>query len=298
MTINATDLAGNYNNTESDTITSDNTAPTLSYAVMDADNDGTNYSYIDVYFSENLDTNTVAYTDFTISRSGVSSAAIQSTSGNRVTIRFTTTFQTGFQEPKVYVNGSVTDTVGNAQTAGINVTINTFRISLSAGENLISLPCNASTDTIQEVTQNLSGTHSIWRYYAHNNSWENWVSTQPDDDFRLEAGVGYWLTVTSAQTFIGNYNLMPTGGQRSPPSVTLYAQKWNLVGHWNSFNQSASTSYGGGLASLSDSDVGSLWKYTAAGGLTNILNGAQNMEPGKGYWMFVEATSNKEYTAS
>jgi hypothetical protein len=100
----------------------------------------------------------------------------------------------------------------------------------------------------------------------------------------------------TADTLTGNYNLMPTG-PTSPPYVTLYGQKWNLIGQWQTFNQSASTSHGGGLASLSDEDVGSLFKFTGTG-YANILNGGQNMMPGMGFWMWKETSGDKQYTPS
>ena len=292
---NATLYLSPYPTTNSSKII-DNTPPTLSYAVLDADNDGTNYTYVDVYFSETtMDTTTEAYTDFNISESGVGVAAIQNKSGNRVTLRFNTTFQTG-DSPTVGIAGSVADLAGNTLTSGTK-TINTFRTSLKSGLNLISLPADTSTTTISTVVSGLSGTVTIWRYNANNDTWSSWVKTVSGDTFRLQPGRGYWFNMGTAGTLTGNYNLWPDPGY-APPSTTLTGQKWNLVGHFQSYNQSASTSYGGALASLSDSDVGSLWRYNTGGGYTNILNGAQDMQPGQGYWLFKESSGDKLYTPS
>ena len=292
---NATLYLSPYPTTNSSKII-DNTPPTLSYAVLDADNDGTNYTYVDVYFSETtMDTTTEAYTDFNISESGVGVAAIQNKSGNRVTLRFNTTFQTG-DSPTVGITGSVADLAGNTLTSGTK-TINTFRTSLKSGLNLISLPADTSTATISTVVSGLSGTVTIWRYNANNDTWSSWVKTVSGDTFRLQPGRGYWFNMGTAGTLTGNYNLWPDPGY-APPSTTLTGQKWNLVGHFQSYNQSASTSYGGALASLSDSDVGSLWRYNTGGGYTNILNGAQDMQPGQGYWLFKESSGDKLYTPS
>jgi len=155
VTVNVTDPSGNYNNTESDTITADNAAPTLSYAVLDADNDGTNYTYVDVYFSETtMDTSTIAYTDFNISDTGVDTAALQNASGNRATLRLDDILRTG-GSPTVGVDGSVADLAGNTLSSG-TITVNTYRISLSSSWNLISIPADASGDLISTVVTDIS----------------------------------------------------------------------------------------------------------------------------------------------
>jgi len=272
----------------------DNTPPTLSYAVLDADNDGTNCTYVDVYFSETtMDTTTEAYTDFNINESGVSVAAIQNKSGNRVTLRFNTTFQTG-DSPYVGIIGSVADLAGNTLSSGF-VTINTYRINLVSGWNLISVPADPHTHTLTTVLSDITANMAIiWTYNASSNSWTSWTGS--GDPFRLYPGKGYWIYMRTADTLTGNYNLMPTG-PTSPPYVTLYGQKWNLIGQWQAFNQSATTSYGGGLASLSTEDVGSLFKFTGTG-YANILNGGQNMMPGMGFWMWKETSGDKQYAPS
>ena len=229
-----------------------------------------------------MDTSTIAYTDFNISLDTVDTSSIQSSNANRTTINCTTTFQTG-TSPTVGIDGSVSDLAGNTLT-GVTATINTFRINIASGLNLISIPANTTTTLISTVVADLSGTFTIWKYDAATNAWTSWASGD-GDTFRMREGNGYWINTDTADTLIGNYNLWPAPGY-SPPSTTLTGQAWNLVGHWQAYNQSASTSYGGALACLSDSDVGSLWRYNSGGCYTNFLNGAQSMQPGKGYWLF------------
>ncbi len=301
VTINVTDDFGNYNNTGSDTIIADNTAPTLNYAVLDSDNDGTDHTYVDVHFNElYMDNSTIDYTDFNISLSNVNPAAIQSTSGNRTTIRFDTTFQTG-DSPTIGIAGSIADLAGNTITSGTKI-IKTFRISLSSGLNLISFPCDVSSETLTSVLAGLTGNWRIYRYNATIDDWQSYHSTQGYDDtstdhWNLTGGEGYWLNVGTAQILEGNFDLFPDPGY-SMPYHTLKGESWNLIGQWQTYNQSASTSYGGALASLSDSDVSSVWRYNVGGGYTNILISSQDMEPGKGYWLWKESSGDKTYTPS
>ena len=99
--------------------------------------------------------------------------------------------------------------------------------------------------------------------------------------------------MAAADTLVGNYNLTALGGT-SPPYVTLKAQSWNLIGHWATYNQSASFGIYGALRSLSDGDVGALFTLTGpTTGYQSVLG--QTMTPGKGYWLFLESTTDKLY---
>ena len=113
----------------------------------------------------------------------------------------------------------------------------------------------------------------------------------------MKPGVGYWCNIGGNDTLVGNYDLWPEPGF-VPPSVVLIGQSWNLIGHWHTYYQPASTSSGGALANLGDTDIGSLWRYNTGGGYTNIMVGNQNMEPGEGYWVFIKSSSNPQYAPS
>ena len=300
ITINASDKSGNYATEVNDTITADNTAPTLKYAVLDSDNDGTDYTYVDLYFVEdNLDTSTIDTSDFNISISGVSVSSIQSSAGNRTTIKFDTTFQTG-DSPTIGIAGSIADLAGNTITSG-TITILTFNISLISGLNLVSFPCDVSTDLLTTVLSDLSGTWTIYRYNASINDWQYYNPTTgyipADVVWNLSGGEGYWISAGTAQNLIGSYDLWPDPGY-TMPSYTLKGQSWNLIGQWQAYNQTASTGAGGALVSLEDTDIGSVWRYNSGGGYTNIFTNNQNMVAGNGYWLWKESTGDKVYTPS
>jgi len=222
-----------------------------------------------------------------------------------VTIRMDSTFQTG-DSPTIGIDGSVEDLAGNELASGTTI-INTFRISLVSGWNLISIPAEVSltpstltSDVLSDIESNIT---ILWQYNASaidpDDEWVSWTDSGDDVNLTLEPGEGYWISMTTACTLIGNYDLMPTG-PTSPPYTTLAGQSWNLIGHWRTYNQSASTNPYGALASLSDDDIGMIYKYTGASGSSyvNIWNGHQQMQPGKGYWLWKESTGEKRYTPS
>jgi len=278
----------------------DNTAPTLDYAVMDADNLGVNFSYVDVWFSEDtMDTNTIAFTDFNISLDNVDTAEVMTnTINNLTTLRFDGTFQTG-SSPTIGVDGSIADLAGNTITSG-TVTINTFRISLASGWNLFSTPADTSGSLISTVVSDIDDSISvIWHYNSSLSgvdAWSAWQDSGDDDHFYLEPGEGYWVQMSEARTLVGNYNLMPTG-PTSPPTVTLQNDKWNLIGHWDTYNQTASTDTYGVFAGFVDADISGVYKFnTTSTGYENIWSYQSNMEPGFGYWMFLASDGNKVYS--
>ena len=299
VTINATDPAGNYNNTESDTITSDNTAPTISYSVLDADNDGTTNTYIDVLFNEAMDTTSFDASDFEISNALVDVESVQSSASTRVTLKLDTTLPTG-DSPKVYMNGSMTDAVGNTMPKVTNATIWTYRISLRQGWNMVSIPGYVSDVAIATLLSDISDNVNTVFGYDPDNGWSSWSPAGGGSLTVLHAGKGYWFKMDEADILTGNYNLTYSSGGSapSPPSQMLTGPGWNLIGQYQPYNQTSNTN--GALASLNSvlSSSGEiLYQYTVSGGFVNIYdNGDYNMEPGVGYWLWIsDETTNAGY---
>jgi hypothetical protein len=274
---------------------SDGQAPTLDYAVMDADNDGNSQSYVDVYFSEELDDGTVATGDFDISISGISVSGVTA-SGNLVTVQFSTAFETG-NSPEVEIIGSIEDTSGNAIDSG-TLPIWTYRISMAQGWNLISIPGDTSGRDISVVLPDdfENNVTKIWGYNADNDSWAFWRFSDDDDRLQLEPGKGYWINMTTADVLTGNYKLMPSGGDVEMPEVTIKAQSWNLIGHWRTWNQSANIS--GALSDLLDTEIASLYEYSPTGDTFIDIYDSGTMQPGKGYWLSFKGSSDRAYHPS
>ncbi|MCD6468111.1 MAG: hypothetical protein J7L32_02205, partial [Thermoplasmata archaeon] len=302
VTINASDPAGNYNNTESDTITADNTAPTFNYAVFSPDYNGNTYSYIDVYFSENVDNSTISTTDFSIGVSGVTVTAFYNDGDtNKVTLKLSHKITGG--GPTITISGDgVDDLAGNAMSSG-TVTINTYRITLSQGWNLISIPADVSSISIRtlldSIWSNINMSCNILWYNASSDSWLSYNPSQQTGSLSsIEPGKAYWIKMNATDTLVGNYYIFPHGTSPTP-IVELTGHRWNMIGHWVVYNQTADTS--GGLSSLSDVLASSgeiLYKYdTTTGAFVNVYGSSTtNMEPGVGYWLWLKTTQTGYYT--
>ena len=104
------------------------------------------------------------------------------------------------------------------------------------------------------------------------------------------------MVMDSSDLLIGNYNLMPTG-PTPPPTVTLENNKWSIIGHWDTYNQAASSDSYGVFAGFIESDIGAVYKYnTSSGGYENVWAYHDDMEPGLGYFMFLSSDGNKVYS--
>lgn len=157
--------------------------------------------------------------------------------------------------------------------------------NLSTGWNLISLYKQPSNTDIASVLSSIAGKYTIvWAYI--NGSWKAYVPAYPgfSDLTTMEAGKGYWINMTEAET------LIVTG---STPSTSIpLVSGWNLVG----YNSSTSRSVADALNSIAGKYI-SVWAFVNGG--WKVYNPANpgsstltTMEPGYGYWINMkEATT-------
>ena len=283
----------------------DGQAPTINYVVLDADNDGSTYTYIDIYFNEAMDNATFAEGDFTIlsNCTSVSVSSVQSSTSSVVTLKLSALLPTG-DEPQVSVTGAVSDLAGNDIVTNSNSTIYTFRISLSTGWNLISIPAYAwgggmTMDTfLGDIS---SDVNIIYQYNVSGDSWLSWTPGAVSPSLTwMEPGRGYWVKMDAAGLLTGNHNLSYDTPPRIP-SITVYGPGWNLIGHYRTYNQTSNTN--GALASLNSILSGTgeiLYHYTSTGVFKNIYEDSDyNMEPTKGYWLWIsDTTTNAGYAPS
>jgi hypothetical protein len=287
--------------TTSSTKIIDNTAPTLSYAVFDADYNGNTQTYIDVFFSETtMDWTTAATTDFDISTAGVTVSAIQSSSGSRVTLKLSAKLD-GDGSTVSIVGDGIADLAGNLITTG-TVTINTYRIALNTGWNMFSIPADISSISIPtllgSVWSNANRTTAIWWYNASADSWKYYsVRTQSGTLSAIEPGKAYWINLNASDVLLGNYSTV-LHGINPAPIVQLTGHRWNMIGSWATYNQTANTT--GGLSSLTDvlASTGEiLYKYTSSGGFVNIYGSSTTkMRPGDGFWLYLKTSNTGYYT--
>jgi hypothetical protein len=282
----------------------DNTPPTLSYAVLDADYNGNLQTYVDIYFSENVANSTIATTDFDIDTAGVTVTAFYNDADTEhVTLKLSNKL-TGDGPTVTIIGDGIQDIAGNAITTG-TITINTYRITLEQGWNMFSIPADISDISIPvlltSIWSNVNGssnTMSILWYNATIPDWEYYSKhTQSGTLSEIEPGKAYWIKMNSSDTLIGNYSTV-LHGTSPAPIIELTGHRWNMIGHWATYNQTANTT--GGLSSLSDvlAETGEiLYKYTSSGGFINVYGSSiTNMEPGDGFWLYLKTSSTGYYT--
>ncbi len=168
--------------------------------------------------------------------------------------------------------------------AGKNVTATFDRsilhYNLSSGWNLISLPVQPVDTTISLVLSGMTGPYQIvwgypsqaWKFYDPNDPLDSKLAT-------MEAGKGYWINTTSAQT-------LTVSGSMPPSSLSL-AQGWNLLGYDGASCKASSTV----LSSLSTS-LQVAWGYSGQSWTVYDPNDAQGSTltqfcPNNGYWIKV-----------
>ena len=188
---------------------------------------------------------------------------------------------------------NVTDCVGNngTDTLLVSVTQETFDIQLvhSSGWNLISTPLMPLNDSIENVTANIAANlTAVWAYRYNSTSGSmEWLSYSPapasDTLHHIEAGWGYWVSVTSDDTLTIKGTFFPTG-TTPPPTYDVYTG-WNLIGFHSQANKNASI-YLSNLYSTQGAPLWStLYKYTAPIGPYVSIGENVLMTKGDGHWL-------------
>jgi hypothetical protein len=275
----------------------------LDYAVMDADYNGKTYTCIDVYFNTNVDNSTIQTTDFNLSIPGVTVTSFYNDGNTHlVTLKLSDKLTGG--GPTITIAGDEIDDLLGNPIPSATLTINTYRINLSDGWNMFSLPADVSSigipTLLTSIWSNVDRTTNILWYNASANTWKYYsVKTQSGTFTAIEPGKAYWIHMNASDTLIGNFSTV-LHGTNPPPIVELTGHRWNMIGTWATYNQTANRN--GGLNSLFDvlNDTGEiLYKYTRSGGFVPIYgNSTIKMQPGDGFWLYLRTQYNGYYTLS
>ncbi|MFB6190803.1 MAG: FlgD immunoglobulin-like domain containing protein [Candidatus Nanohaloarchaea archaeon] len=182
----------------------------------------------------------------------------------------------------IQVSGSVDASYKQYDTAqGDSTVVNTFRRKLEANEiNLVSFPLAQNSLSYSEGTNGLASgaVNSVWAYDSSANSW---TTVESGDSFR--PGRGYVFSLGSKPSGAGSdWNELvvnskhefdeTSGDGPAAPGEFELAEGWNLIGHYQEFNEAASDA----LSSVSDS---------YAGVFNKELDSVSKLETGKGYWV-------------
>ena len=298
-----TDAAGNVGTDSEAGIIKETVAPSLLYAVLDADHNGNQYTYIDVHFSENVVNTTIATTDFAIGNASATVSAFYN-DGNTALVTLKLSSKLTGNGPTISVVGAINDSAGNTLSSAGPITINTYRVNLNEGWNMFSIPADVSDISIptllSSIWSNINKTTNILWYNASANTWKYYSAQSSSGTITaFQPGRAYWIKMNASDTLIGNYstvwnNLGPA------PIVELTGHRWNMIGHWATYNQTGNTT--GGLRTLSHvlAENGELlYKYTPSGGFVNVYGSSTvKMQPGDGFWLYLRTADNGYYTSA
>jgi len=175
------------------------------------------------------------------------------------------------------------DAAGNEGAMSDEVKVTTsenlgFTLSLVEGWNLVSLPLIPQTTNITEILEPiLDKVDSVWYYDAQAGEWLTYDPDGPSDLFTMEDGKGYWIKMK------GDAEVVVVGSEFLPPPASwpeyTVVEGWNLIG-FKSMDAMTADEY---LSSIEDK-----WAklYTVEQGRLIRVPGGQDMEPGRGYWIY------------
>jgi N-acetylneuraminic acid mutarotase len=159
----------------------------------------------------------------------------------------------------------------------------TNTISLVQGWNLVSLPLQQPANVSPaSVLSSISGAYEVvWAYAG-----QSWKVYDPNDSggstlTTMQAGNGYWIKMTSAQT-------LSVSGSQPPASLSLLSG-WNLVG----YNGASCADAAMVPFSLTGGEFEVLWGYSFTGWQSYPANsgGLTQLCPGAGYWIDVSGVN-------
>jgi len=294
LSVIAKDAAGNWQETATThTWTIDTTAPILDSHTPSVNAVGISpLANITISFNEPVN---VEDTDVTITGgvaktiTGSGSAAI--TINPDASLADNTTFT-------VTLNG-ITDLAGN--TLGDYfwsfTTSGHYSIPLAYGWNLISLPVVPNdTDIADVLGANAANIVSVFAYDAKTGDWNAYHPNEPNtgDLQIMTAGYAYWINYGGSVpgTLEGSGNLLLEGN--NPPPERKLASGWNLIGYYQREN-TTSVSASNALANSLNTYWTLLAKYNNQSSSFSFLNANSQLNPGEGYWIFLNGVGGTEY---
>jgi len=271
----------------------DTAAPGVADAVLsgiattDFENDGEPDSTLTVTFSEPVNATEITPDDVSIEGHDGDVLAVSSAGAfGYIEITVEGTVQTG-TSPEVSIDSSsYTELAGDGST-GVEdsaTVLHTAKLDLSEGTNFVSVPAAAGELDLDEM--DLSNVDVIYSYDAADDSWDAFDPDAKENDFdELHGGQGYIFEMDDEDTLDVNvYNEPLVTGDVAVPSEQQLTEGWNLVGHYQEFDQNASTAF----SSVSDS-VYAVYGQNEASAVQSyeVVAMGDDLEPGEAYWVFV-----------
>lgn len=166
-----------------------------------------------------------------------------------------------------------------------------YAIQLTKGWNLISIPTQPTSATINDVfgitTQNIE---SIWTYDT--GEWLVYTPNSPETSSfnSISPGYGYFVNYNGdSSAMIQGSGMLITEGPNAPPSRTL-APGWNLVGQYQIFNtpQTATQTFTN-LAYKNQKQWHSVITIDPITKMYQRISDSDTITPGAGYWIFLSS---------
>lgn len=286
------DAAGNNLSVNSSIVVEDKARPVLMNARIDSENTSSGNTVVRMDFSENISD---PVDELSLGVEGVLS--INDNYSDILTADYQLSgspgvLQTG-NSPNITGLGSVEDAAGNPAVlqSNQNITVSTFRKEFVNGWNFFSVPiADTSTLEISDIFTE-SQLDTIWRYRRGN--WSSYTpGNEKGNDFTvLRGGEGYLVKTSSGFTITPNVNnKVATKGIGSFDMDS----GWNLVGHFQEFDQPADNTDSGAFDSLG-------YDFSLAGqsetGEVAAAAVPVEAEVGSAYWVnpFTELNPQSDY---
>lgn len=308
VTITAKDKAGNSNATAKPSfdVVNDTTAPTAVSFTAAGDISGTTARVAD---NVNL---TVEATD---DLSGVAGVTVDATSiGGGAAVALAKTAGTNIWTAQVAVAGgttagdktltaTVTDNAGlkgatKTATATVAAALTTYKLKLAKGWNFVSLPSAPASTFIFELFPDATASKlaRISTYDSKNAVWKDAIYDAAKKSWSgstlafMEAGKGYFINASEAINVL--VALAAVSPLATPPTYDLL-EGWNTIGYTSLEIKgfAAPKTYLGGLSVIA------FYGFNAATGMPTKLDpasvgdaaagGVDDMELGKGYWVYL-----------
>lgn len=233
------DASGNAldDNQSFDKVT-DSANPLLMNAEIDPALSNSDFTFVDMEFSENVSGN--LETEENMELDGQTVLFNYTGSSENLSVNYSQVLQTG-DSPNITSVSGLADDSGNSleKLNESNITVNTFRRQMVEGWNFISFPiASKNTPNISEVVD-ISNVDVVWT--RMNDSWATYDPDAPVNDFdHVRGGKGYYLKASE------NFTLTPNVENKVEGSVTddeldeygtNLTNGWNLIGNTQEFNQ-------------------------------------------------------------
>ena len=181
---------------------------------------------------------------------------------------------------------SVSDNSGNpgVRMSGENVSVDTFRRKMVVGWNFVSFPISSNAAPSISRFAPASKVEEVWTYT--NDNWKLYNPDKPKGSnlSAVRAGEGYLFRVKESYTLAPNVENIPDPGTITVtlPSIKI-REGWNLVGHFQEFNQQPGTGQDGAFKSLGGA-FGVVKSQRNQGGLM-VDRAFSVVRPGHAYWL-------------